>query len=306
MLALNEITDHNWTMSKELDPIRAEAFKETPNWVTVAQRIADQPGNENFPVKAVEMIVNNPGELIVVPYDKREGVFAIGAIIAANSKPFSLIIDADGSNALRIEPETKRIGTSDNYMYAEREIRFSAEPDGFRNWMAAGIAETNKTILAASTAPSQIVIGAERIKWFFDDLIGPEQPYPKDRILGSLFQVAMLAHDFEVPIPEAPAALGAELAGARAYYLDARKRATTILAAREAIDELSKRAAAQSTIPRPAIHFERPLDTPDKEGIKKAQEMIYGPNWPTRQVLQDSLRSSREALSVLDALKSSM
>lgn len=294
-------------MSEKLDPVRAEAFKKTPNWVVVAQRIAEQPGSEDFPVDTVEDIVDSPGELLVVPLDAREGAFAIGAIIVAKSKPFSLVIDTDGSNALRIEPERKSIGTTPgNYMYAEREIRFSTKPDGFRNWMATGISETDKTILAANTPPPHFSIGAEKINRFYSDLVGAEKfsPY-KDRILGSLFQVAMLAHDFEAPIPAAPRALQAELAEARDYYLNSREIARTIFDARNATDALFRRTVAQGINPRPAIHYERPLDTPSVEEIEEVQKRIYGPNWPTRQALLDTLESSREALSILDSLKPS-
>lgn len=292
-------------MSKELDSVRAEAFKKDPDWKTVAQRIAEQPGCEAFPVETVAKILNRPGELLVTTLGAREGFFAIGAMITSRNRPFTIVSDSDNRiTALKIYPETKPYA-SGRLMYADRDIAFSTEVGptwGFSNWMGAGISDTAAVTLSASNPDPDLSIGIDKVNTFFEELVHTDKFNSiKDRLVGCLFQVARLALDFDAQTPVAPEELEDEVSRAKLYYAAAQDRARAIINARTALAILHDKIADRKAIPTPAIHFERPLDLPSVEDVIMAEKKLsYSPNDPE---LGYFLQAYREALETLDLLK---
>ena len=300
-----ELLIHNGVMNK-FDRVRAEADKENPDWVKVAKRIAEQPGCENFPIERVEEILSKPGELLVGTLRAREGVFAVGAMVTARDRPFrTLSVGMDNTIvALRIRPERKELSAPGRYMYGEREICFGLEPDGIPNWMGPGIdtsGDSSMAILAPREPIPEIAVGTDNVNAFFEKLAADDRfSTAGDRLVGVLFQTARLALDFDAPVPTAPEALEAQLAQAKAYYQAAQLVARTIADTRRDLVTLEEKLTDRLAMPRPAIHYDQPLNFPKPADIAKARN---GFAWPSDDDVRYAIESHQEAIRTLDLLK---
>lgn len=290
-------------MTRELDPVKAEAYKSNPNWMVVAQRISEQDGCGDFPMSSVEEILNNPGELIVTPANERRGVFTIGALVASQEWPFSAVADNDGVvRSLKIEPAKREIGRSGAYMYAAREIAIATEATpslGLATWMGPGIPTENLTLTSDIPKPG-LAVGADQINEMFRLLAeNPEMYQLKPRVLGALFHVARLAIDFDATVPAAPNTLYTEIVQAQAYYTEAAQRALAVQHARQALGTLISAVITQRS-PRPAIFYDRPLDLPSAQNVSDALNRL-GP-YPTEDEIKDALKAYREVRETLTSL----
>lgn len=303
MLAIYKIANHNTTMTREIDPVQEEVFRRNPDWMTVAQRIAEQPGHEDFPTADVKRILDKPGELIISTLERREGVFAMGAIIAAKDNPFAAAVDEKGKiRALRIDSASKD-SSFGSRMRAEREIAFWTElqPDsGVSTWMGAGIQRDSITL--ANNAPRlDLAVGADEVNEYFRVLAErPDVQEVKPRIIGSLFQVARLAMDFDAPVPTTPRSLEPELVQAIDYYMSAQRRAQTVIEAKAALDAMVEGIENQGAILTPAIHYDRPLDMPSLSSVREARRAIL---YPTQQEALKALSSYDVVLNTLDIIR---
>ncbi|NCU37687.1 hypothetical protein EOL96_01315 [Candidatus Saccharibacteria bacterium] len=292
-------------MNEKFGYIQAMAYQKDPKWIEIAKAMAEQPGCEDFPVDTVQTIVENPGGLLVYPFDAQEGVFTIGAMVIARRNSFVPVIDTSGTWALRINSASTSMGPG-NDIVAEREISFFTRDNGLTNWVGAGLAPTEKTILAADTHPTNLFIGAERITQYFNDAAENTKlgPHRHNRLVGSLFQVALLGDQFGAPKLTAPSILQPEIEEARAYYLTARERAKAMYVAMQALTRLYGEIATLETIPHPAIHYEKPLTTPTAEQVDEIKKRLFGRNWPSTQELPANLESTDRAFRILDTLAS--
>jgi len=288
-------------MTRALNPVQAEVYKQNPNWVTVAERIAEQPGCETFPVGLVHKIISRPGELIVIPIEVTEETCAIGAIIAARDRPFEPQIDGtDRITALRIAPAKKEY-TKDIFMHAAREIIFSTDNARLFNWMGAGIRSPHTTLAADIVEPS-LAVGTAEVNAFFEALTRNEN-YSQhgDRLIGALFQTARLALDFEAPSPTSPEVLSLELAQAKRYYQTALQRVHAMQDIRSSLAMLEDLQQSQSAVPRPAIHYDKPIDLPAASDVTKMRRLIAYP--PSHSDIQSALASYDIAIATLDSLR---
>ena len=321
MLALYEFAGHNDDMRTELDPVQKEVLRTNPDWITVAWRIQDQPGCENFPVSTVERILDKPGELIVGTVPSREEVFSIGAIIAAKKRPFSPFIgglsEAGPITGLRIEPQGRAhlLGpkgeetgeTLESARVAEREISFGLGNNGFYypNWVGAGIGlradGSNMTILDADTPAPELAIGTDEVNAFFEKLVHEERfATRKDRLLGMLFQTARLALDFNAPTPTAPRELQTEIDMAKEYYKRAQVLTPTIADARTEVLVFANALSNLRLVPRPAIHYDEPLQLPDANTVR---DMARALTWMSDSDVREAHKSYSEAIETLNALR---
>lgn len=299
MLAIYKITNHNTDMTRELDPVQAEAYKRNPDWMTVAQRIAEQPGCEDFPIADVERILNKPGEITISTIkDDGESAFVIGAIIPDTENPFEAVVDKEMNiRLLRINSAVKDSSFGAR-MRAEREIAVWTEvnPSGPSTWMGAGI-KSDRIILDSNAPRLDLTVGTDEVNAFFARLAErPDMQRVKPRIVGCLFQVARLALDFGAPTPTAPESLATELAQARDYYLIAQKRAEAIIRLKDALDLLSM---DQGALPSPAIRYDRSLEISPLPVVRAAQKAL---NYPTRREAERAMTSCATVLLTLDAL----
>lgn len=290
-------------MTKELDPVKAEAYKRNPDWMVVAQRISEQDGCADFPISSVEEILNNPGELILTPGSERRGVFTIGALVASEEWPFSVVADNDGVfRSLKIGPARREIRQTGDYMYAAREIAIATEATpslGLATWMGPGIPTESLTLTSDVPKPG-FAVGADQINEMFRLLAeDPKMDQLKPRILGALFHVARLAIDFDATIPTAPSTLYPEIVQAQAYYAEATQQALAIQHARQALDKLTSAVSTQGRS-QPAIHYARPLDMPSAQTVTEARNMI-NPQ-PSDGEIKAALRSYKEIRETLTSL----
>lgn len=305
MLVISLCPNHNNRMIRELDPVVSEAFREKPDWIRVADLIRRQDGCAEFPVDQVRQILDNLGEIVLTEPDIGDRWVSMSALVVDEGKPFSIVLDDDNVvRALRIEARKDDQEGLGRGLIAAREISLSTEgsPPTVTTWMGPGISRPDIITLASDRPAPRLDIGTDAVNERFALLADTtELSRVKDRILGALFQVALLAIDFDVPSPVAPRALTEEHARAYEFYEVSAKRARAIMDARQALEYLLAQEKLVQGSDRPAIFFDRPLDGPTVDGIETALRSI---SWPaTDRDVQRSIDIYDKALKVLGALK---
>lgn len=305
MLVISLCPNHNNRMSRELEPVVSEAFKEQPDWIRVADLIRRQDGCAQFPVDQVRQILDNLGEIVLTEPDIGDRWVSMSVLVVDEGRPFSIVLDDDNVvRALRIEARNDYRGGLGRGLIAAREISLSTEesPPTVTTWMGPGISRLDTITLASDRPKPRLHIGTDAVNERFTLLADtPELRPVKDRTLSALFQVALLANDFGVPSPTAPEALTEEHARAHRFYEASANRARAIMDARRALEYLLAQEKLLRGSDRPAIFFDGPLDGPTVDGIETALRGIRLP--ATDRDVQRSIDIYDKALKVLGALK---